>query len=143
MDAAFEIFSTIAKEALAQQEKIVSEEDTKIQIITRIVTECLGWAFTDIAAESAHENGYSDYLVSNDGKGALLIEAKRIGALDVSTAEKTRVRYLKLAGPALTKAMPGIDQAASYSMPNGLPVTVLTDGLSWSLEGQSWPRSCG
>jgi GTPase SAR1 family protein len=27
--------------------------------------------------------------------------------------------------------MPGIDQAASYSMPNGLPVTVLTDGLSW------------
>lgn len=41
------------------------------------------------------------------------------------------MRHLKLAGPALAKVMPGIDQAASYSMPNGLPVSVLTDGLAW------------
>ena len=55
MDAAFETFSAIAKEARAKHNKIISEEDTKIKIITRILTECLGWSFTDIAAETAHE----------------------------------------------------------------------------------------
>ena len=122
MNAAFEKFSAIADEALAHQHKIVSEEGTKIKIITRILTECLGWSFADIAAETAHENGY---LISSDGKGALLVEAKRIGGLEIVTTDKTKMKHLKVAGPALARAIPGIDQAASYSMPNGLLVSLL------------------
>ena len=57
MNAAFGN-SAIADEALAHHHKIVSEEGTKIKIITRILTECLGWSFADIASETAHENGY-------------------------------------------------------------------------------------
>ena len=33
--------------------KIQSEEDAKIQIITRILTETLGWMHSDIACETA------------------------------------------------------------------------------------------
>jgi cold shock CspA family protein len=131
MDAAYEKASAIADETSAQLENIRSEEDAKIKIITRILTECLGWSFADVAAESAHENGYSDYLIKKDGKNALLVEAKRIGALEITTAERGKVRYLKIAGPALSKTVAGIDQAASYSMPNGLPISVLTDGVAW------------
>lgn len=131
MDLAFGKASAIAAEALSDVEKIKSEEDTKIRIITRILTDCLGWSFSDIAAEVRHESGFSDYLISHSGKSALLVEAKRIGALEISTAERSKIRHLKISGPALAKAMSGIDQAASYSMPNGLPLTVLTDGLAW------------
>ncbi|MEZ5790058.1 MAG: cold shock domain-containing protein [Nitratireductor sp.] len=130
-DIAYGKCSAIAEEALKHLDKIRSEEDTKIRIINRMLTECLGWAFADVAAETAHENGYSDYLISNNGKGALLVEAKRIGALEITTAEKNKVRHFKLAGPALAKSMSGIDQAARYSMPNGLPISVLTDGIAW------------
>lgn len=131
IDIAYEKANTIIGEAVSSIDRIRTEEDTKIQIITRILTECLGWAFADIAAETAHENGYSDYLISNAERGALLVEAKRVGRLEISTAEKSKVRHLKLSGPSLTKVMQGIDQAASYSMPNGLPVSVLTDGMAW------------
>ena len=31
----------------------------------------------------------------------------------------------------MKSAMSGIEQAASYAMPNGLPIAVLTDGLIW------------
>jgi GTPase SAR1 family protein len=131
MDAAFAKASAIVGDARASLDTIHTEEDAKIRIVTRIFTECLGWDFTDIAAETAHANGYSDYLISNSGKGALLVEAKRPGVLDITTAEKGKVRHLKLSGPALAKVSTGIDQAASYSMPNGLPVSVLTDGIAW------------
>ncbi len=110
---------------------IETEEDAKIQIINRILNECLGWSFTDFKAETHHENGYSDYILFNNEVPVLLIEAKRIGIIDIRTIEKKQVRHLKISGSSLKRAMPGIDQAASYSLANGIPITVLTDGISW------------
>jgi len=112
-------------------EKIKSEEDTKIQIINRVLTECLGWSTTSIRAESHHENGFSDYIIEDDEKPILLIEAKRIGVFEIDVAEKNRMRNLKISGTGLKGAMKGIDQAFNYSSPNGIPITVLTDGISW------------
>lgn len=110
---------------------IQSEEDAKIQCINRLLSESLDWPFSDFRAERHHENGFSDYLLYNKDYPALIIEAKRLGIIEVATAEKERVRYLKISGSSLKSALPGIEQAASYATPNGLPIAVLTDGMAW------------
>ena len=131
LDSAFEKTKSIMDEVLQNVSNINTEEDAKIQIITRVITEGLNWSFSDIGAEVKHENGYSDYLLSNDGRPTLLVEAKRTGSIHIGTSEKKRVRHLKISGPGLKNAFSGIDQAASYATPNGLPVAVLTDGWVW------------
>jgi hypothetical protein len=60
-----------------------------------------------------------------------LLEAKRVGLVNINAQEKGRLRHYKISGPALTDTIPGIDQAANYATPNGLPFAVLTDGVAW------------
>ncbi|GHY49026.1 AAA family ATPase [Vibrio cholerae] len=124
-------FETIYSEVINNLGSIASEEDSKIQIINRIFTECLGWGFSDIKAETKHENGFSDYIFCASDTPQFVVEAKRVGALDVEVAKRDAIKYLKLSGSALKKCNDGIDQAFSYASPNGLPLAVLTDGLIW------------
>ena len=131
LDSAFEKTKDIIDAAVLNLQGIKTEEDTKLQIITRIITEGLGWSFSDIGAEVKHDNGYSDYLLSSDGNPALIIEAKRIGSLEIGVTENRRLRHLKISGPGLRNALVGIDQVARYSTQEGLPIAVLTDGLTW------------
>ena len=131
LDSAFEKTKDIVDAAVLNVESIKTEEDAKLQIITRIITKGLKWSLSDIGAEVKHDNGYSDYLLSNDGKPALIIEAKRIGSLEIGTTENHRLRHLKISGPGLKNALPGIGQAARYATEEGLPIAVLTDGLTW------------
>ena len=131
LDAAFEKTKNIVDEALQNISNIKTEEDSKIQLITRIITEGLNWSFSDIRAEKKHENGYSDYLLSIDNEPTLLIEAKRIGIIEIETTENNHLRHLKISGPGLNNALPGIEQAASYATSNGLSIAILTDGLTW------------
>ncbi|MBU2805896.1 AAA family ATPase [Acidithiobacillus ferridurans] len=121
----------IFREAQANLQNIETEEDVKIQIINRILNDSLGWPYSTFRAETHHENGYSDYILIENEKLVLLLEAKRTGLLDVRTAEKDKVRQLKISGSALKNTMPGIDQAAGYALSNGIPIAVLTDGLVW------------
>ena len=121
----------IIQEAKVNIESITSEEDVKIRIINRILSDCLGWPYSDFRAETHHESGFSDYILLDNDKAALLVEAKRIGLLSVNTAERNKVRHLKISGSALKTCLSGIEQAASYSLSNGLPVTALTDGVIW------------
>ena len=133
LDDAFEIAKQIFLDATNNLDEISTEEDSKFQIISRILTECLGWAHSDIGSERKHENGFSDYLIKNDDRGALIIEAKRRGILDINVADKAKMHTLKLKGPALKKVKDGVEQAANYAQPNGIPVAVLTDGVSWTV----------
>lgn len=131
LDQAYTKFIEISSSVSVNIDAIITEEDAKIQIITRILTECLGWDFSDLAAERKHQNGFSDYLITRDGRNALIIEAKRIGRVDISVTDTAVQRNLKLNGPGLIKANEGISQAATYAQPNGVPVAVLTDGNAW------------
>ena len=131
LDEAYEKILAISDEVKGNIDNILTEEDAKIQIITRVITECLGWKYADIGAERAHDNGFSDYLVTNAGHNALIVEAKRIGRIEIRVADKAVQKNLKLDGPALCETTGGISQAASYAQPNGVPVAVLTDGNAW------------
>jgi cold shock CspA family protein len=124
-------FKSLSREISNQLENIRSEEDSKIQIITRVINECLGWPIKDFRAETHHENGFSDYILVENEEPIFLVEAKRIGVFEVKTADKDRLKHLKINGSTLTRALDGIEQAASYSLTNGIPIAVLTDGIKW------------
>ena len=63
-DEAEKIAKGIFEDIKANISNIKSEEDSKIQIINRILNECLDWPYTDFRAENKHDNGYSDYICS-------------------------------------------------------------------------------
>jgi predicted type IV restriction endonuclease len=121
-----EIFGTAA----AIRENITTEEDAKLQIITRVLIEALGWNHKDISAERKNTNGFSDYIVSDLTQPAFVVEAKRIGRIPIGTQATRRQEY-KISGPALKAAFPAIEQAASYCAPLGIQLAVLTDGHVW------------
>ncbi|TAY82970.1 AAA family ATPase [Rhizobium leguminosarum] len=131
LDESFKRAKAIAADIHSNLKNIHSEEDAKIQIVQRVLVECLGWKHTDIGAERKHESGFSDFILSDAGRRAFLIEAKRLGALDIQVTDKSQSRSLRINGPGLSKSIGGIDQAAGYAMPNGIVIAVLTDGAAW------------
>lgn len=130
VDSAFETAQAIISSVSDRIHAIQSEEDAKVQIITRIVTEVLEWSHEDIASETHHDNGFSDYLITDGDHKAFVIEAKRIGEIAIGTASQVKGTY-KVNGPVLKPAAVGIAQAASYCHPEGIPLAVLTDGIRW------------
>ena len=127
LDIAFEKAEAIIQEL----PDLKTEEDAKIQVINRMLTESLGWSFQDIGTERHHDNGFSDYVVSINKTPLLVIEAKRAGTVEIGGTEKSKERVLKISGTGLKRAVPGIEQAAGYATPQGIQVAVLTDGLTW------------
>lgn len=130
LDHAFERFLKLKEEISGNLDRIISEEDAKIQIIQRILFEVLGWSQSDVSAESQNENGYSDYVIGETDKPYFLIEAKRIGKLPLNSTGD-RLQTYKISGPVLRDANAPITQAASYSAPLGIQLAVVTDGLCW------------
>lgn len=130
VDQAFESAQQVIAVAADHLEQIKTEEDAKLQIINRILTEVLGWNHADISAEQSNENGYSDYVVSRDGQPSFVLEAKRVGAINIAT-HTTAKSYYKISGPVLKPAIEGVRQAASYCHPLGIQLSVLTDGILW------------
>jgi len=131
VDDAQAMFASLAAEVGNNRSKIISEEDSKIQIIVRLMTEVLGWSHSDIGAERKHDNGFSDLILSSGEKKAFLVEAKRLGILTIKTKDTDRLRHLKLSSNPLKDTQDGIEQAVSYAAPEGITLAVLTDGICW------------
>ncbi len=131
LDAAFSKAKDLAVAVAENMNQILSEEDAKLQIITRVFVECLGWSVTDIGSERRVEDGFCDFILSNREAPALVVEAKRVGAIPLGGTATDKVRKLKPNGAGLKPALEGIKQAAGYAAPAGLSVAVLTDGLVW------------
>lgn len=130
IDDSYETAKGIFDEAFRDIDNITSEEDAKLKIIVRILTEALGWSFSDISAEHHNENGFSDYILSDGGHNAFVVEAKKVGIIGITTHAATMQKY-KISGPALREATRGITQAAAYAFPLGIQLAVLTDGVTW------------
>jgi len=103
LDIGEEKASKIKNDVYQNMENIVSEEDAKMQIINRLINEALGWPITDFRAENKHDNGFSDYILMDNDKPAFLVEAKRIGKLEIQVAEKSKSHKLKISGSSLKK----------------------------------------
>ena len=123
-------------------ESIESEEDAKVKIINRVFNECLGWGFSSFACENQHDSGYSDYVMKIGAEPVLLVEAKRIGILGIETAVIEKHRTLKISGSSLKNCMSGIQQAFSYASESGIPISVVTDGITWIIF-KTWIQGSG
>ncbi|UTD29162.1 cold shock domain-containing protein [Bradyrhizobium sp. WD16] len=130
LDASYARAVALIDDVEPRLDTIITEEDAKLQLIVRFFTEVLSWDHADLSAERKNDNGYSDYVVSDDNRPALVIEAKRQGALELATSAKSKSLY-KISGPALKKCIDGIEQAASYCAPDGIQLAVVTDGTTW------------
>ncbi|WP_445776305.1 hypothetical protein [Shewanella sp.] len=131
VDIAEEKLRALLKEVRDDLSSIISEEDAKVKIINRIFNECLGWSYNTFSCENNHENGFSDYILKISGEGALVVEAKRIGILGIESAVTDKYRTLKISGSVLKPSVEGIRQAHSYASDIGIPIAVVTDGITW------------
>lgn len=131
LDAAFEKYNDLRLDVATRIEKILTEEDAKIQLVQTTLIEVLGWKTKEITAERKHESGYSDYILQSLGEPLAVIEAKRLGRIPVATAEKEKQKPFRINGPALVNAAAAIDQARQYASDEGIGLFVVTDGDLW------------
>lgn len=130
IDEAYEHLEKVVKE-IKDSDSMLTEEDTKLQCINRILVSVMGWRESQILAERHHESGFSDYILRYSDQNLAILEAKRVGRLRLESADRSRVRTLKISGPALRHVQDGIHQAFSYASGNGLSLAILTDGETW------------
>ena len=130
IDESFERAKGLCEDAQQRLAQIETEQDARVQLINRFLTEVLGWDFADIKTEKFSEAGFADYLISSGGRNRLVVEAKRIGPPLLNTANQQAASY-KVGGPALNSAMQGIRQAASYCLDHGAAYAALTTGVTW------------
>lgn len=113
-----------------------NEAETRLMIVDRIL-EALGWPKRDFRPESpAKGAGYTDYILTVDNVGRLIVEAKRTGYTFRSPRTPIRrsqytLKYLRTCfGTALSDV---VEQAQKYANTKGIPFALLTNGAEWVL----------
>lgn len=131
IDEMFKKLIALEPEITAALNEAPNESDTRLKALDRFLFEILGWRHESANTEPLTPSGYIDYLLTvGERRGAIVIEAKRSGFLQVNSAtEKSAI--LSLSGPVLQPLMDGIRQALTYATEQGTPVAVLTDGRCW------------
>jgi hypothetical protein len=130
-DEAYSRLQSIEAEIKAALTTHANEADTRFKIIDRILVEVIGWNREAIFNEPITESGYIDYLVKSSSlRNLFVIEAKRAGLLSPETKAEHKMT-ISLDGPIAKPMLPGIKQALNYATEQGVPVAVLTDGLTW------------
>ena len=129
VDDGFAAAKAIVESVTPRLHDIITEQDARLQLINRFLREALGWDYPDFGTERHNANGYSDYVLSGQGRKRLVVEAKRVGTLVDTLAPKSNT--YKVGGPALKSASEGTAQAASYCLAEGTNLAVLTNGIAW------------
>lgn len=108
-----------------------SEQDARLKIINRILTEVAEWPFDQIETERHNAEGFADYgLIDRQKRCVGVVEAKKLGVLKIDTTS-THKTEAKINGPMLKPATDGINQAMSYCAEFGTSYAVVTDGNVW------------
>ena len=75
LDSSFEKAKLLCADIQGRIPEIETEQDARVQVINRFLTEILGWSFPDIKTEKYNVAGYADYLISSGERRRLVIEA--------------------------------------------------------------------
>ena len=111
----------------------VSEADTRVKVIDRILTQVLGWPEGQIRREThVPETGYMDYSMEVRGRRYVTVEAKREGKTFVFAGQGKR-RHLRISGSLLTQpdVKVAVEQVHGYCTEQGIRYAVATNGYSW------------
>ncbi|MEO1330998.1 MAG: ATP-binding protein, partial [Pseudomonadota bacterium] len=113
-DEAHEAFGQIRPELEAASATDLNESDVRLRIIDRMLLEVLGWERESIQTEVSSLEGYLDYLLLGDnGRGRMVVEAKRTGLLQPDTSNAKRA-VLSLKGAVLKPLDAAAKQAIAY-----------------------------
>lgn len=131
LDASKSRFDAIRAEIEGYVKTIVTEQDTRLKAIDRLLVEVLGWEVADIATEDRSGTGYVDYILSLDGLPRVVVEAKRDGLSFDLTGDAGRP--YKLDGPmfASKECKSGLEQAIGYCAHRSVELAVVTNGREW------------
>lgn len=105
-----------------------NEATTRLQLIDRLLFECLGWDYDQVTAEDSHEGKFADYTLYAPVPTAIL-EAKRegmtfelpVGHLGIDYSLSGIIRDSKELKPALR-------QVAGYCQERGVPIGIVSNG---------------
>lgn len=130
IDESKKVFDELHQQWVANKDSIETEQDTRLQIIDRMLIEVLGWHRIDIRTEPSVDSGYVDYLLQSDHRNRFVVEAKKADRLLVDT-RNPRCNSYKANGPALESARQGLNQARRYCGDTGVIFSALTSGFEW------------
>jgi hypothetical protein len=110
----------------------VSESDTRVKLIDRVLKDVCGWPESSITREEHTNRGYLDYTLSLPTRRVLVVEAKREGipfVLPATSHQKT----FKLSGGlfAEPRVHEAIQQVRGYCDDTGTRYALATNGYSW------------
>jgi len=110
----------------------VSEADTRVNILDRVVHDVLEWPRDDVHREVYANPGFVDYELVV-GKPQLVIEAKKAGETFVFPHKKGARKRFKISGSLGTdkKIRGAVDQARRYCSERGIRYGVATNGYSF------------
>jgi energy-coupling factor transporter ATP-binding protein EcfA2 len=109
-----------------------NEADTRLKVLDRFLFEILDWQRdSSVQTEPPTDSGYIDYLLRvGENTSAMVVEAKREGKLEPDTKSSDAMN-VSLSGPVVKPLAPGIKQAMTYALEQGVPVACVTDGNTW------------
>ncbi|MDP8931717.1 MAG: ATP-binding protein, partial [Actinomycetota bacterium] len=131
LDAGFQALQRIRDELPDYADTVVTEADTRLKVIDRILREVLGWPLGEIHAEEAAGPGFVDYKLTVNDLARLVVEAKRDGR-DLGLAGEAGRSY-KLGGPMFRAeaVREGIEQAIIYCAHHSAELAAVTNGHEW------------
>lgn len=104
-----------------------NEAATRLQLIDRLLFDCLGWDRDNAEVEHHSGGDYADYLLDRSGR-RLVVEAKREGAwfsLPESLERITRLSTLFQLGDPLATALTQVER---YAQQRGTPYAAVCNG---------------
>lgn len=132
IDSAAQQLGLIAAEIDKYKDTIHSEQDTRLKVVDRIITQVLGWPLSDILTEEKSGQGFSDYKLTIGGLARLIIEAKK-DERELGLQDRTPGRAYKLNGPVFhsDSAREGIEQGIRYCGQKNAELACVTNGHEW------------
>lgn len=129
-ESAFESMRQLAAEAVVEggEQADRNEAQTRLDLVDRLVFDCLGWQRDEVSVEVHHNGQYSDYELGSTVP-QIVVEAKREGIAFELPAGATRptmkIRDLIAIDDDLARAM---RQVLKYGQERGIPIAAVSNG---------------
>jgi hypothetical protein len=133
-DDALERLKGIRREftAFCEAQGAVSEADTRVKVIDRLLVDVCCWPEGEIIREERVDRGYMDYCLKFLERPFIAVEAKREGIPFVFPVGHSQ-RRLKLSGSLLSRAeiKDVVNQVRGYCDDEGIRYAIATNGNAW------------
>ncbi len=101
IDAAAESLAGLIAEIAGYQDTVHTEQDTRLKIIDRFLTDILYWPMAEISTEEHAGRGFADYKLTVNKYTRLVVEAKK-DERDLGLQNRAGGRPYKIDGPVFT-----------------------------------------